>query len=754
MMFTEVFSFAHKQNEGSAKRGVVTHIDVTIFEVCVTLSENKTVCVALDPHHCTDALNGIIREGGEIIKIECDYDESQRCVKLYLMVDEERVDELLESGYLSAEEHVINLAQQVWREAHIPHHRGNQFSTPCLDSLPIWNEEFPLYPHQEKTVSRMLAMESKMPFTFSYSGNLKITDRWFVDTESESFTTTSSIREAQLIGGICADGTGAGKTATLLNIVARTAQLPKLGIPYKTNATLVIIPLNLISQWQTELNKFINESSLSVYFLLGKEIRNMTMNQVCQADLIVTTFHFLRASKAYSEIIESALSGRSRTRPVLSSWVRMPNRHEPVLEAIHWKRIVIDELHETFDSPRDLRHLKLFTWDFIWGLTATPILDTEHAQHLYILLAREKSHHPNLLSKLIEHGVHCHSHADGFIPLPILSLKLVHLSAEERFKLQLSDTDNVADIVRRCTVGMGAKHSSSTTVTRRETLKVQLEGHERSVRIMEGTSRELESELDKLVCLCNDGDMDALSKVEYARRACDMHEKDLATARICRDAEQRRLNHLETSDRILHERLSLLTNSHRICKLCGNCKCDVLVNCCSRMFCRECIQERTNCPHCDSTLSQSDIVNVPVMNGVQTKMTEIGQLVVTLHEPVILFVQWKSMVRSARSFLASLGIRVLLLDGNTAQRTAILTEFLSTGVLLLCLEESFAGLHLPHVRQIIFAHAIVGDRKQVERLEEQAIARCVRHGQTAQVNVYSFVMTETEEEQLWRRTHS
>jgi SNF2 family DNA or RNA helicase len=41
-------------------------------------------------------------------------------------------------------------------------------------------------------------------------------------------------------------------------------------------------------------------------------------------------------------------------------------------------------------------------------------------------------------------------------------------------------------------------------------------------------------------------------------------------------------------------------------------------------------------------------------------------------------------------------------------------------------------------------HAIVGDRKQVERLEEQAIARCVRHGQTEQVKVYSFVMTETK----------
>ena len=74
-------------------------------------------------------------------------------------------------------------------------------------------------------------------------------------------------------------------------------------------------------------------------------------------------------------------------------------------------------------------------------------------------------------------------------------------------------------------------------------------------------------------------------------------------------------------------------------------------------------------------------------------------------------------------------------------------------VLLLCLEDSFAGLHLPHVRHIIFAHAIVAEKKQVERLERQAIARCVRHGQESTVGVYSFVVLDTEEEELWHRTH-
>lgn len=758
----EVFGFARKPNDSRVTRGVVTHLDNTISEMCVCPLLPDTImdarCVAVDPQDGTEALYGIVRDGGNAFQIECDFDERQRCVKLYLMANRSAVNEMLARGQLAAEEHVIVLARQVWREALVPHEPRQHPSPPRLDLLEgvleSWNPALPLMPHQKKTAGWMIGLEMQMPYPLAYCGNLRVTDTWFVDTESESFTTEPSMREAQLTGGICADGLGAGKTATLLHVVARTALLPKPAAPFRSNATLVIVPLNLISQWDREWKKFIRDSKMSVYFLSGKEIRTMTMSQVCQADLIVTTFHFLR-SKAYSELVEGALNGRARTRPVLSSWSRDPTRVEPVLEAVRWKRVVVDELHETFENPRDLRQLKLFVWDALWGLTATPILDNEQAQHLYTLLSREKAHHPNLLARIIEQGVHCHSHTVETIPDPVKSLTLVHLSAEERFKLNLSNTMDVADIVRRCTVGAEETSSAASAATmRRETLRMKIEAHERSVRTLELTAIELDKELDALVTLCGREDCPvAMNKLECARRACEMHERDIVAARACRDTERRRLHELEAPERLLRERLSLFARATAVCGSCRVRKCDTLVRCCSRMYCRPCLAG--GCPNCQTALAEGDALSVPVMTGMHTKLSEIGQLVATLDEPVILFVQWKSMVRSTRSFLSSaLGIRVLLLDGNTAQRTATLSEFSSTGVLLLCLEESFAGLHLPHVRQIIFAHAIVGDRLQVERLEEQAIARCVRPGQTERVNVRSFVITETEEEQLWHRTHS
>ena len=74
-------------------------------------------------------------------------------------------------------------------------------------------------------------------------------------------------------------------------------------------------------------------------------------------------------------------------------------------------------------------------------------------------------------------------------------------------------------------------------------------------------------------------------------------------------------------------------------------------------------------------------------------------------------------------------------------------------MLLLCLEDGFAGLHLPYIAHVIFVHAIVADRDTVDVLEKQAIARCQRFGQTRQVRTYSFVVQDTEEAALYYRTH-
>lgn len=471
------------------------------------------------------------------------------------------------------------------------------------------------------------------------------------------------------------------------------------------------------------------------------------MKDILSCKAVVTTFHFLRASKPYAEMVESALSGRQRSRPVLSSWSRVEGSTHPLLEAVGWRRVVVDEIHDTFDSPRDLAQLRLFRPGCIWGITATPPLyDLLASQHLYLFLSREKAHHPNLLAAVTSACIHKEDFSPG-MGESSLSLNLVRLSAEERLSLpSASGQKGVESVVRHCTVGETLP--SLPQSKKRDAFAARVEGYERSVRVMETTLTEMEQELERRL---HSGKIEEQGRdyVDSLREACESQAKDLGVAMSCLEAEKRKMlrEDEESSKRRARETL-LLTGKCQSCA--GTSTTNGITACCSTLLCSPCLSS-SSCPLCGS--HPLLFACVPSLQGRWTKMRRIVDLVLSLSEPVLMFVQWKSMLRQTKTFLTSAGIHVLLLDGNSSQRASMLEDFLSSGVLLLCLEDSFAGLHLPHVRNVIFAHAIVGDRAHVDRLEGQAIARCRRYGQTETVHIHSFVVTDSEEESLWKRTH-
>ena len=91
-----------------------------------------------------------------------------------------------------------------------------------------------------------------------------------------------------------------------------------------------------------------------------------------------------------------------------------------MIEAVRWKRVVVDEIHQVFESARDVRSLRLLQTRALWGLTATPAFDDdlERAQHLYTFLHREKPHHPNLLACLSRGAVRAWRIAPPHVPSP------------------------------------------------------------------------------------------------------------------------------------------------------------------------------------------------------------------------------------------------------------------------------------------------------------------------------------------------
>ena len=794
----EIFSFAQRPRAAAAVRGRVTSLDPVFYEATAVLADGEAMRMTVDPRDCSDALRAVVELGGDAVCVECEIVQSQ-VVLFAVLVDPDVVDARLAAGDLPVEEHLVHLATSVWREARVPAPKAAWADAPVAyepdaSRLACWREDaLPPHPHQRRTVGWMRAMEASFPRRVAYSGNLRITDRWYLDTENECFVDDPSPREAQLVGGLCTDGLGSGKTASVLRLVAgdhaarRTLRhaadpgaAPAASQGYASGATLVLLPLNLVSQWREEVAKFlVPDHGLRVVWLVqAKDMRHLTMADLCAADLVVTTLHFLRASRPYVELVETALEGRARERAVLSAWARRPGRVDPVLEAVTWRRIVVDEVHQVFERPRELRQLKLFRPQALWGLTATPVLDAEPAQHLYAFLQREKAHHPNLLAGLIDVAVRSHAEDDAPLHGARRDLEVVRLTAEERVLLRDVPDDCVEEMVRRCTFvdcagsaacsppGDAAAPADASIPTQfRQTrdrellrLRAKAEGHERSVRILEKAGAELDLELQRLAERCAQGDETAEAQAEVARAACDTHERDLATARqLCRAQLAKVERHLR-NERFVADHVARLHAHNETCCLCGERPLQAIAPGCSHLFCRRCVDlwlERgePSCPKCRNDLVE--MTPIAAVAGIGSKMGRIGEVLLSLdaHDPAVLFVQWRSMVRGTRAFLRSLGLQVFALDGNGAARAATLTALLSGGVLVLCLEECFAGLHLPHVGHIVFAHAIVGDRDRVRMLERQAVARCLRPGQTRAVRVYSFVVADSEEWDLWERTH-
>ncbi len=692
-------------------------------------------------------------------------------VSIHLMIDTERFVKEIQDEIVG-EVHLVGLAMDVWRDSHKTVEIKNDVHK-IVNESSLWNEDYPLYNHQKQSVGFIQSVENGSG-TIQYEGNIVIgSTGWYIDTENECLTTDPSWREAQSKGGILADGTGTGKTATILYSSLSNVKKPVIRTNnYTSKATLLIVPINLVGQWIDEVNKFCDMKKLKfVNFYSNKDLKTTQMDDLLEADFVLTTLHFIRTSKCYCDMKETAfskinVSGKySNIKTVFSSWSRSKRNTEPILECVYWNRIVVDEIHMVFESQRDLRHLKQFISEFCWGLTATPDIQTENSQNYYWLLRREKAHHPNLLHNLLQNSIYgIPSNIEGHE----LNLNLVQLNVEERLYLQTNESHMTTTEIIKLLSFINTSDDSfvcfnSSTIEEDfklhkkkeiEMLQAQLVEHNNSIKIIDNAAKELENQ----ITILSEKKMNdtIIAQIEVAKTSSEQHYKDMLKFKEMRDSIASKIERNIHSMNFVSERLTLLKSQKQICQICMDKQCSVIIPC-GHLYCSQCIKKTLKmnsiCPECRVPFNYDCVRTVKLGGEIGSKMIEISNLIAKINEPIILFVQWKSMIRGMKSFLKGLCIKILSLEGNVTQRSTTLDEFKKGGVLILCLEDSFAGLHLPHARYVIFSHAIVGDVKSVQTIERQAIARCVRHGQTEIVKVYSFIVSDCDEEHIWRKTH-
>lgn len=160
-------------------------------------------------------------------------------------------------------------------------------------------------------------------------------------------------------GGILADDMGLGKTAQMISLLVyqknnalanQELELIRIKkarenslIPIKT--TLVITPLSLMSQWESEVKKFTSNGFLTVYQFHGPK-RTTDPHVLGQYDIVISSYNTIASE--YASIVDDE-DDEDGKRYKKSNEIKKPTRGKvskgSVLERVSFQRIILDEAH-------------------------------------------------------------------------------------------------------------------------------------------------------------------------------------------------------------------------------------------------------------------------------------------------------------------------------------------------------------------------------------------------------------------------
>jgi SWI/SNF-related matrix-associated actin-dependent regulator of chromatin subfamily A3 len=105
-------------------------------------------------------------------------------------------------------------------------------------------------------------------------------------------------------------------------------------------ATLIVCPLSVISAWQDQIESHTVTGSVRVVVYQGQERKNVTMNQLIEADIVLTTYDVLA-----TEFVDNKrpLSDTSSSSSVASSAFTTS-----LLHSIHWWRVVLGIIYYSY----------------------------------------------------------------------------------------------------------------------------------------------------------------------------------------------------------------------------------------------------------------------------------------------------------------------------------------------------------------------------------------------------------------------
>lgn len=590
-----------------------------------------------------------------------------------------------------------------------------------------------------------------------------------------------------------------------------------LGKDYlRTNSTLIICPNQLCDQWVREY--YDKLSGLRVITLVSfSQFKNLTLADILFSDVIVVSYQFLTNHNYVKNLCN--LHDYNDLRMDFERYKHL-EEHEQMerillqprtmnLNLFHWKRVVVDEIHEIRNNVKcNLLYntITQFSSKYRWTISATPfahgfngfidILNfttTKNTPNFtysnskewsaYALLSYDNliSQTGHLFRKNTKQSVE-QEFSGNIIKehLHLLTFTQQERTMYESYKLRHNDSEIGKNFLIKMCCHVELFNETKSLIQNCKSLD----------EIQNVISSYHQNERDKYNNMVNVAQTEVVSIQKQIEKT--NLEDELAQLKIELGNKKRELTNLTKTlqkitstctylENVINTTLCSDDNSCPICleTISNN---QLTIFSCGHTYCWNCIeylssnetfkeQSYIKCPHCNTEVDKSHIYKLDVTNKSditfpndkpeyfvqETKSTKIGNIIYYLKnrlksdDKCILFSQWDTLLKKVGSILRENGIGVIGLSGTVYQRKAQIQSFTndnSIQVLMLSSNNAASGMNLTIANKILFLEPVYGDKEYRKGIENQAIGRADRIGQNKPIDILRFIIKDTVEEEI------